>query len=605
MWLNVVARLKPGMSRVDAETAMNAFWRPILQDELKEIKQPSASLKQRFLNRHLSLAPAANGISALRVMFRAPLLLLMALVALVLLIACANVANLMIARAAGRRKEVAIRLAVGASRGDIVRQILIESLILALAGGVAGVVLASWTGQLLLHLLPFGSLTSAISTDPDLRVLAFTGVVSILSGFLFGLAPALPTTRPYIVSTLKERATSVAGGSAQVICRKALVVVQVAVSLMLLIGAGLFLKSLGNLQDIDPGFRADHLTSFSVNPSLNGYDTMRAVSLFDRLIGRVRSLPGVSGAGISATPLLTGDDELASVEIPGHEPRESDETPNFDLVSPGFFRTLGITFMGGREFTDADAGGAPKVAIVNETFAHTYFGDDNPLGRHFKVAGDSAGTSIEIVGIVKTGKYADLREKKQGFIFCPYRQHYKHGAMTFYVRTSQQPEAISSALRQTVQEQDANLPLFDLKTMKQQIDESVFAERIVSGLSAVFGLLATMLASIGLYGVISYSVSRRTAEIGIRVALGADQRMVIGLVLREGAILVAAGALGGTAAAFGVSRLIANMLYGVSANDPVIFAGFTCLLLAVALLAIYIPARRAARLDPVIALRSE
>lgn len=605
MWLNVIARLKPGVSKASAEAAMNVFWRPILQDELKDLKQPTASTAQRFVNRHLSLVSAANGISGLRLMFQTPLRVLMALVGVVLLIACANVANLMIARAAGRRKEMAIRLALGAGRRDIVRQILVESVALALAGGAVGLLLAMWTGGVLLHLLPFGSLVSGIATEPDLRVLAFTAAVSIVSGIFFGLAPALQTTRPDLASTLKDQAANVSGGAAQVIYRKALVIVQVALSLMLLIGAGLFLRSLHNLREIDPGFRADHLVSFSIDPSLNGYDSPRAISLFDRLSSSVQALPGVHAAAVSETPLLTGDNNLSSIEVPGREPKESDATPNFDLVNPGFFSAMGIPLVAGREFSAGDGSSAPRVAIVNDTFARAYFGNENALGRHFNFAGDKSKPQIEIVGIVKTGKYTDLREEKQAFVFCPYSQRYRDGAMTFYVRTSQEPETLTSALRHAVREADANLPVADVKTMEQQIDESVFADRIVSGLSAFFGLLATVLAAIGLYGVISYSVSRRTAEIGIRVALGANQRMVLGLVLREGLALIFIGVLCGSAAAFAVSRLIANLLYQVRPNDPVTFAAFTAMLIAVAFLAIYIPARRAARLDPVIALRSE
>lgn len=605
MWLNVMARLKPGVSRSSAEGAMNVFWRPILQAELKDIPQASKSFQERFVNRHLSLVPAANGISGLRLMFQAPLRLLMALVALVLLIACANVANLMIARAAGRRKEIAIRLALGASRGDIVRQILVESVVLALAGGAMGVLVASWTGGMLLQVLPFGSMTAAISTEPDLRVLAFTAAISILSGIFFGLAPALQTTRPEVASTLKDQAANVAGGSAQVIYRKALVVLQVALSLVLLVGAGLFLRSLRNLREIDPGFRADHLMSFAINPSLNGYDMPRAVSLFDRLIGQVKTLPGVHAVGISATPLLVGDNDLSSIEVPGRVPKESDQTPNDDLVSPGFFSALAIPLVAGREFTDADGINAPKVAIVNDTFAETYFGPGNILGRHFNFASDKSKAQIEIIGIVKTGKYSDLREAKQAFIFSPYAQRYSTGSMTFYVRTSQNPETLSSALRQAVRDTDVNLPIYEMKTVEQQVDESVFADRIVSGLSAFFGLLATLLAAIGLYGVISYSVSRRTAEIGIRVALGANQRMVLSLVLREGLALIAIGVLCGSAVTFAVAHLVTTLLYHVRANDPATFLGFTGLLVAVACLAIYIPARRAARLDPVVALRTE
>jgi predicted permease len=604
-WLNVVARLKPGVTLAAAESGMNGFWKPILQNELQLFSRTTPTFRQAFVSRHLSVTSAANGISVLRMTFGSPLTLLMVLVALVLLIACANVANLLVARAAGRQKEIAIRLAIGASRAGIVRQILVESLTLALAGGALGVLLAMWSGTLLLRLLPLDGTATAISSDPDLRILAFTTAISIACGILFGLVPALQATRPKIVPTLKDQGDAILAGGSHVRYRKVLVVAQVALSLLLLIGAGLFMQSLRNIRKLSPGFRTDHLLSFAVNPTLNGYDTTRAIALFDRLEERVGALPGVRSAAMTSTPILAGENWDSSITVPGREPLENEFAPNVDTVSPGYFTALGATLLMGRDFTAADSAQAPRVAIVNQTFAQYYFGNGSPLGRTFYFTGDAAKTPVAIVGVARDGKYADLRESKQRFAFCPYGQRYTAGPMTFYVRTAQGPDTLASAVRQAVREADANLPLFDMKTMEQQIDESVSSERIVSALSGVFGLLATLLAAIGLYGVMSFSVARRTREIGIRMALGAGRGSVLWLVLSEVAMLVGLGVAIAVPASFPLTKLARSMLYNVGPHDPWVLAGGAGVLITVALLAGYLPAARATRVDPLTALRHE
>ncbi len=607
MWLNVMARLKPGVSRESAEAALNVFWKPILQDELNQMTSGSAQFKRNFLNRHLTLDDASNGISMLRMMFRRPLVLLMGLVGLVLLIACANVANLMIARAAGRQKEIAIRLAVGATRGNIVRQILSEGIVLASAGGALGVLVAIWGGRVLLALLPFGSYTATISADPDWRILAFTAAVSLLCGVLFGLAPALQTTRPDLASTMKEQAGGVISSGSHVIVRKGLVIAQVSLSLVLLTGAALFLRSLSNLKRIDLGFRSDHLMSFTVQPALNGYDTPRAIALFDQLQQRTLGLPGVQAVASTQTPLLNNDNWDFSVTVPGYVPKEGENAPNVDAVSSGYFAALGMPLAAGRDFRASDDTSAPRVAVVNEAFGHAYFGAANPIGRQFYFSSDEKKTPVEIVGVARDGKYSDVREEKQRFVFTPYAQQYNPGigAMVYYVRTAQDPESIASALRQTVHEADANLPVFDLKTMDRQIDEDMFADRIVSMLSAFFGVLATALAAIGLYGVMSYTVTRRTREIGIRMALGAGRGEVVGLVMREVAILAGIGIAIAAPLSFPLANLAKSMLYGVAPHDAIALAGAAAVLALTALVAGYVPAARAARVDPLVALRND
>jgi predicted permease len=605
MWISVMARLKPGVAPKNAEAVMNTFWRPILADELKDLPRVTGNGKQRFLNRHLTLVPGGNGVPMLRDMFQQPLFILMALVGLVLVIACANVANLLLARAVGRQKEIAVRLALGAGRGDIIRQTLVESAILAVGGGALGVLLATWTGGILLRLLPLDGITEVISSAPDLRILAFTAGVSIVCGVLFGLAPALQSTRPDLASTLKQQAGNVMGSLGHVRYRKALVIAQVALSLLLLVGAGLFLRSFRNLKGLNAGFRTDHLMTFSIDASLSGYDRTRAVALFERLHDRLSGLPGVRSVSYTHTPLLTGTTWVNTIVVPGREPKEDDRSPNVDQISPGFLSSLSMPVLAGREFTAADSATAPKVAVVNEAFANTYMGAGRALGRSFYFAGDQAKTPVEIVGVAKDGKYGDLREKKQVFIFVPYAQRYDPGTTTFYVRTNQDPESIASALRQATHETDPNLPMFAFKTMDQQIDESVFTDRLISGLAAFFGLLATLLAAIGLYGVMSYLVTRRTREIGIRMALGAGRQAVLKLVLAEVAVLIAVGVGIALPAAFPLTRLTQSLLYQVSPNDPLVVAVATALLVSVALLAGYLPAARATRVDPLSALRNE
>ena len=607
MWLNVMGRLKPRISRQAAEAALNVFWRPILQEELNQMTSGSAQFRRNFLNRHLTLRDASNGISILRMLFHEPLTLLMGLVGLVLLIACANVANLLLARAAGRGKEIAIRLAVGATRGQIIRQILTEGLVLGLAGGSVGLLLAVWGGRTLLALLPFANYTATISADPDWRILAFTIAVSVACGLLFGLAPALQTTRQDLASTIKAQGGAVISGGSQVVIRKSLVVAQVALSLVLLTGAGLFLRSMGNLQRVDLGFRADHLMSFSIQPALNGYSPTRAVALFDSLQQRVTSLPGVRAVAATQTALLTNDNWDSSVKVPGYQEKEGESAPNVASVSAGYFAALGMALASGREFRSSDDMAAPRVAVVNETFARYYFGGANPLGRQFYFSSDTTETLVEIVGAVKDGKYADIKEEKQRFVFCPYAQRYNPsiGAMTYYVRTAQEPASIAPALRQVVREADPSLPIYGLKTMARQIDEDLFANRIVALLSAFFGVLATVLAAIGLYGVMSYTVTRRTREIGVRIALGAGRGEVLRLVMREVAILAAIGIALAIPLSLSLDKVAKSMLYGTASHDMVALAGAAAVLASTAVAAGLLPAVRATRVDPLVALRND
>jgi len=604
MWLNIFGRLKPGVSREQAEVAMNTFWKPILEMESKDMTGTSQRVLTQFLERHLSLLEGGRGISAASGQVSAAMAVLMGMVGLLLLIACANVANLLIARAAARQREISIRLAMGASRFRLIRQLLVESLLLALGGGLLGLLVAEWTGEALLKFLPSDPSMMGISSQPDGRVLLFALALSVVTGILFGLIPSVQATKTDLASTLKDQASAVVGGGlGHLRVRKSLVVTQVALSLMLLIGAGLFARSLYNVKNIDAGFHTDHLISFAVQPSLNGYSQERMRGLFERLQENIGRLPGIRAASMAEVTLLAGDNEVTTIDIEGYHAKEDEDMNVFqNKIGPGFFATLGMPLLAGRDLTNADGPKAPQTVIVNERFAKHFFGDENPIGRRIRFSREK--DSIEIVGMVRDGKIVDLREKPQRCVYLPYAQS-QIGYMTFYARATQEPTAVAQMLREEVRRQDPNLPIFNVRTMERQIDESLSIDRLVAALSASFGALATLLAAVGLYGVMAYMVVRRTREIGIRMALGADRREVLRLVMKEVVVLAAVGIGIAVLASLAMGRLIQSQLLDVSARDPWVMAAATLALAAVALMAGFIPALRATRVDPLTALRYE
>jgi predicted permease len=607
-WVNIFARLKPGLTMHQADAGMQVLFKQILEHDIKEYTDATERFRTRFLAKKLVLMPGQKGESTIRQQFSDSLIVLMAMVGLLLVIACANVANLLLARATSRHKEVAIRLALGAGRARIVRQQFTESLVLALAGGALGLIVASWTGALLIGSLPGASDGSVtLSSDPDLRVMFFTIGLSIATALLFGIAPAIQATRSGVAGTLKDEAGGVVGGTGHARVRKGLVVAQVALSVMLLAGAALFARSLYNLRSLDPGFSVDRLLSFAIDPSLSGYDQARVKALYKSAQERLAALPGVRSASMSSIMPLSGNGWQATMRVDGYTPKQ-DESMNVSInsVGPGFFATLGIPLMAGREITERDVPGAPQAVVINEAMAKYYWGNErNAIGKRLGYRRDKEGFPLEVVGVVKDSKDTSLRDEIPRFVYTSYQQEPDLTDMTFFVRAQADATGATAAVRDAIRALDPALPLYAVKTMEAQASESLFVERMVAWLSAAFGALATLLAAIGLYGVMSYAVARRTREIGIRMALGAERRAVLWLVLKEVAVLSAIGIASGLAISLYATRFVKAQLFGLSPTDPATLAIATLTIALVAFLAGYLPARRASALDPMLALRTE
>jgi predicted permease len=606
-FLHLIGRLKPGITIKQASPSLQVIFKPMLEADLAALKGAIPQrFRDRFLAKSLVLVSADNGVPTFRETNGTPLYVLMAMVGLVLLIACANVANLLVARSLGRQKEIAIRLALGASRRDIVRQLLAESMLLAILGAFAGLLVSAWTSGILIQMLPGDSGSSGLSASLEPRTVAFTFVLAIVTGVGFGLLPAIQSTRPDVYPTLKDQGGSVIGGFGQMRSRQALVVAQVALSLLLLVGAGLFTRSLLNLRKLDPGFKTSNLVTFSLDASRNGYKPERIRDTYQTMREKLGSVPGVQSAALNDVMPLTGDVNMNGIHVQDYQPKQDESmSPYFSTVSPGYFSTVGIPLLLGRDFTEADRTGAGKVAIVNETFAHDFFHGENPLGRRFGLGPNEKVLDIEIVGVVKDAKYDSLRNGKVRYAYVPCLQDPTPGYISVEVRAAAAPEAIIPTLRREVAKIDPNLAIFDLKTMEERVDESLFADRLIAILCVCFGALATLLASIGLYGIMAFSVARRTREIGIRIALGAGRRRVLSMVLTEVAWMCLIGVGVGIPLAVALSRYLVSQLYGVAPTDAptLVFAALT--MMFVALAAGSLPARRAATVDPIIALRYE
>ncbi|HLY62316.1 MAG TPA: ABC transporter permease [Terriglobia bacterium] len=639
-WLVIVARLKPGSSIGRAQAAASLIFR----NEMLHGEKPASKAAD---DPAIVLLPAHSGLSGERGFFSKPLYVLMFVVGFVLLIACANVAGLLLSRAAARQKEMAVRLALGAGRARIMRQLLTESMTLSLGGGVLGVLFAIWGVEAMTALIARGAdHPFPFVVAPDWRVLLFTVSISLLTGILFGIAPALRSSRLDLTPALKENSQSLPGGEAGrgrwLQLGKALVVIQVALSMIVLVGAGLMVRTLVNLRSINPGFDTRNLLLFGIDPTLTKYSDSKIQNLYRQLQERLAALPGVTSVSYSSDALLSGSLWTSDLHVEG-QPEKSTQEVDMLAAGPDFLKTLRIPLIGGRTFTAADfeqanqavapeessqqaatpsgASSAPKSSpsagppipvLVNTTFVRTYMTNQNPLGKRL-TQGDNEGTSgdsavgkprtktWEIIGVAGDTKYNDLRRQVQPAVYVPMTG----GGAHFELRTQSNPAALIPVVRKTVNDADSNLPIFDVRTQSERVDELLTTERIISRLASFFGSLALLLACVGLYGLLSYEVARRTREIGIRMALGAESRDVLRRIAGEGIRVTLAGIAAGIIGGLALTRFLSSLLFGLQATDLATFAGVSLILLAVALLACYIPARRATKVDPMVALRYE
>ena len=605
-WAYVFARLAPGKTIEQAKSSANAFYKTVINEVEAPLQEGmSAATLAKFKGKSLAVEDGRRGQSSVHREAKTPLLLLFAITAIVLLIACANIANLLLARSANRMTEMAVRLSVGAGRWQLVRQLLTESILLGIMGGAVGILVAFWTLKGIVALLPDDA-ASSMNLTLQPAALLFTAAVSVGTGILFGLYPALQSTRPDLVTSLRSATGKHSGTRAAARFRSSLVTAQIALSMALLVSAGLFIKSLRNVSRAELGVKIDNVVTFGLSPELNGYDRKRGAQLFERVERELAAIPGVNGVTSSFIALIAGSNWGSSVSVQGFKKDpDTDDNARFNMVGAGYFKTLGVPVLQGREFTDADAMGTTKVAIVNEAFAKKFNLGRDAVGKMMGSGRDGDSLNIQIVGLVKNAKYSDVKDEVPPLFFYPWRQDSTIGSINFYVKTNLAPEQLLRTIPAVIRNIDANLPLEELKTMPQQVRENVFMDRMISILSASFAVLATLLAAVGLYGVLAYTASQRTREIGVRMALGADAGKVRLLVMRQVGLMTAVGGTVGIVGALGLGYGARSLLYGLQGHDPVVFVLATFLLVAVALGAGYIPALKASKTDPMQALRYE
>jgi predicted permease len=602
-WVYLFARLNPGVSLEQAQSAINGPYQQIL----REVEAPlqtgmSEQTLERFRNRQIELADGRHGQSEMLEEAGAPISMLFVLTGIVLLIACANIANLLLARGASRAMEISIRMSLGATRRHVLFQLLTESVILAVLGGIASLLFARWTLDFITTLLP-PEATETMLLSLSWPTVAFSFALAIGTGLIFGLYPALHNTRSELVTNLRNNAGSVASGKQASRFRNSLVIAQIALSMALLVSAGLFIKSLRNVNLVDLGVDVDNVVTFRIIPQRNGYEGDRALALYQRVEEELRGLPGVLAVSSATVPLIAGSNWSTSVSVQGFQRGpDTDVDSNYSLVGMDYLRTVGIPLLQGRDFTEADAAGAPRVAIVNEAFVKKFGLGRDAVGK-LMAPRQTDSLDVEIVGVVRDAKYSDVKEPVPPVFYRPYRQGDAPVGLSFFARTSGDPARMLSSISPVIARLDPNLPIEDLKTMPQQIRETIVIDRMISILAGAFAAIATVLASIGLYGVLAYSTAQRTREIGVRIALGARGSRVRGLVLRQVGRMTLIGGVLGMIAGVLVGRAARTLLYGLEGQDPWVMIVAAVVLTGVALAAAYLPARRASQVDPMQALR--
>ena len=603
-WAYLFGRLKPGVSLAQATAGLNALYHPILTDVEAPLQTGmSEQTLARFKGKQIVVTPGWRGQSSMHREAKTPLFMLFSVTGIVLLIACANIANLLLVRGAGRAMEMGVRLALGASRRHLLAQLLSESVILASFGGLASLLVAKWTLDAIAALLPpDAGETLQFTLQP--AVVLFAAVLAVGTGLVFGMFPAWHSTRSELVTTIRSNAGQISGARSAARFRGSLVTVQISLAMALLIAAGLFMKSLLNVSRVDLGVRVDDIVTFALTPERNGYDSTRALQLYARVEEALAAMPGVTGVSSSLVPLLAGDNWGSDVNVQGFPAGpDVDNNSRFNEIGTGYFATFGVPLVAGREFTAADHAGSSQVSIVNQAFAKKFNLGDAAVGKFMSTSGPDS-MHIQIVGVIPDIKYSDVKQVVPPVFYLPWRQDTHVSGMNFYVR-SPRALALVREIPGVLKRIDPGLPVEDLKTMPQQVRENVFLDRMISILSASFAVLATLLAAIGLYGVLAYTVAQRTREIGVRMALGADAWQVRAMVLRHVSGMMVVGGVLGLAGALGLGQAASSMLYGLNGHDPVVFVLAALALLIVALGAGYLPARRASLVDPVKALRYE
>lgn len=602
-WMYVFGRLKPGLSMEQAGTQLNSVYRNLLAEVEAPLQQGMSDATMKlFRAKQVELSNGARGQTSIHREARTPILLLFSITGTVLLIACANIANLLLARGAGRATEMGVRLALGATRAQLLRQLLTESLVLAVLGGLASLLVAVWTLKAIAGFMPPEALrTINFSLQPSMVL--FSGLVALGTGLVFGLFPALHSTRDDLITVIRAGAGQIAGGAVASRFRTVLVTAQIALSMALLISAGLFLKSLVNVSRTDLGLSTEQIATFRISPMRSGYDSTRATVLYEQVEQELAAMPGVTGVSNAVVAILNGNNWGTDVRVQGYDcGPDVDCNSRYNVVGTKFLDVLGMQLLGGREFTDSDRLGGARVAMVNEAFVRKFNLGKDVIGKFMSRNGNDT-LNIQIVGLVKDAAYSEVKDEIPPLFFTPWRQEARTSALTFYVRTTQRPEDVLQSVQTLLRRMAPTVPVEDLKTLPQQVKENVFLDRMISTMASAFAVLATLLAAVGLYGVLAYSVTQRTREIGVRMALGADAARVRGLVMRQMAVMTLIGSVIGVAAAFGLGRAAQSQLYQLEGHDPVVFSAAVLVLALVAFGAAWLPARRASQVHPMQALR--